>query len=73
VLWQARVPRQLAREIEQDMGVLGLTSQSETIREALKLLHGHAREISMARDYDDFYGGARAPLPDLAAEVHETE
>src|SRR5947207_1803188 len=68
---QARVPRPLAHEIEQDMRVLGLTSQSETIREALKLLHERAREIAMAQDYDQFYGGDAAPLPDLTAELHE--
>ena len=71
VLWQARVPRPLAHEIEQDMRVLGLTSQSETIREALKLLHERAREIAMAQDYDQFYGGDAAPLPDLTAALHE--
>jgi hypothetical protein len=73
VLWQARVPRPLAIEIEQDMHVLGLTSQSEAIREALKLLHVHAREVAMVRDHDDFYGGRAAPLPDLTAELHNQE
>ena len=73
VLWQARVPRPLAHDIEQDMQVLGLSSQSEAIREALRLLHGKAREVAMARDYDDFYGGAAAPLPDLVAELHDQE
>lgn len=73
VLWQARVPRLLARDIEQDMRVLGLSSQSEAIREALRLLHGKAREVAMARDYDEFYGDASAPLPDLVAELHNRE
>ena len=73
VLWQARVPRPLAHDIEQDMQVLGLSSQSEAIREALRLLHGRAREVAMARDYDEFYGGAAAPLPDLVAELHSQE
>ena len=73
VLWQARVPRPLAYDIEQDMQVLGLSSQSEAIREALRLLHGKAREVAMARDYDEFYGGAAAPLPDLVAELHSQE
>jgi len=53
------------------MRVLGLTGQSETIREALKLLHGHAREVAMVREYDEFYGGDAAPLPDLTAGLHE--
>lgn len=55
------------------MLVLGLSSQSEAIREALKLLHGHARELSMARDYEEFYGTGVAPLPDLTAELHKHE
>ena len=73
VLWQARVPRPLALDIEQDMRVLGLGSQSEAIREALRLLHGKAREVAMARDLDEFYGDATAPLPDLVAELHGQE
>ena len=73
VLWQARVPRPLAHDIEQDMQVLGLSSQSEAIREALRLLHAKAREVAMARDYDDFYGDAVAPLPDLVAELYNQE
>ena len=73
VLWQARVPRPLALDIEQDMQVLGLGSQSEAIREALRLLHGKAREVAMARDLDEFYGEAKAPLPDLVSELHGQE
>lgn len=73
VLWQARVPRPLALDIEQDMQVLGLGSQSEAIRVALRLLHGKAREVAMARDLDEFYGEAKAPLPDLVSELHGQE
>jgi hypothetical protein len=70
VLWQARIPRDLARSIEDDMRVLGLDGQSEAIREALRLLHRHAREIAVAQAYDDFYGGRPAPLSQYVAALY---
>jgi len=68
VLWQARIPRDLAARLEEDMRVLGLDGPSDTIREALRLLHRHAREMAIAADYDSFYGGRAAPVSrELAA------
>ncbi len=50
------------------MRVLGLDGPSDTIREALRLLHRHARETAIAADYESFYGGRPAPMsPELAA------
>lgn len=70
VLWQARVPVELAADLEQDMKVLGLEGQSETIREALRLLHRRAREVAMAREHDEFYGGQPAPLSEFTAALY---
>jgi hypothetical protein len=62
---QARVDGDFARElVEDDAPVLGLSGQSEVVREGLRLLHRHAREMAAAGALDEFYGGQRAPLPD---------
>jgi hypothetical protein len=62
---QARVDTDFARElVEDDAPLLGLSGQSELVREGLRLLHGRAREMAAAAALDDFYGGQRAPLPD---------
>ena len=70
VLWQARVPRELAHDLEDDMRVLGLEGQSDTIRAALRLLHVRAREVSVGREYEEFYAGERAPLPSVVAALY---
>lgn len=70
VLWQARVPRDLARALEADMEVLGLKGQSELIREALRLLHRHAGEMAMAADYERFYGEEPAPPATVTAALY---
>lgn len=64
VVLQARVSADFARElIDHDAKVLGLTSASEVVREALLLLHRHAQERAAAEAYAEFYGGDVAPLP----------
>ena len=54
MLWQARIPPpDLAARLEDDMRVLSLDGPSDTIREALRLLHRHARQrIATARPVD---------------------
>lgn len=66
-IWQARIPRVLARELEEDAAVLGLEGRSEIVRAALALLHRQAAEQRMAQSISEFYGDEQAPLPDGVA------
>lgn len=67
---QARIDAEFARElVEADAPVLGLEGTSELVREGLRLVHKRARELAMAEEYDEFYGGEPAPLPDGVAAV----
>ena len=62
---QARVDVDFATELLQnDASVLGLNGMSEVVREGLRLLHRRARELALAAEYDQFYGGRPAPLPE---------
>jgi hypothetical protein len=62
---QARVNADFAAELLQnDASVLGLSGMSEVVREGLRLLHRRARELALASEYDQFYGGRPAPLPE---------
>lgn len=62
---QARVDADFAAELlERDAPTLGLEGISALVREGLRLLHKRAREIAAAAEYDRFYGGRPAPLPD---------
>jgi hypothetical protein len=70
VTMQARVDADFARElVEADAPVLGLDGTSALVREGLRLVHKQARELAMAREYDEFYGGEPAPLPEGVAAV----
>ncbi|HEY8471586.1 MAG TPA: ribbon-helix-helix protein, CopG family [Natronosporangium sp.] len=64
---QARVPADVARQVDEDAAVLGLPNRSAAVREGLRLLHRRARERALAQDYDDFYRGAPVPLSDVTA------
>ncbi|MPZ27445.1 MAG: hypothetical protein GEV12_13810 [Micromonosporaceae bacterium] len=64
---QARVPAGVARQADEDAALLGLPNRSAAVREGLRLLHRRARELALARDYDDFYHGEAAPLSDVTA------
>jgi Arc/MetJ-type ribon-helix-helix transcriptional regulator len=64
---QARVPSGVARQADEDAALLGLPNRSAAVREGLRLLHRRARELALARDYDDFYQGEPAPLGEVAA------
>jgi hypothetical protein len=62
---QARVDAGFAAELlENDASVLGLSGMSEVVREGLRLLHRRARELALAAEYEQFYGGQPAPLPE---------
>ena len=61
---QARVDADFAELLKHDAAILGLDGTSEVVREGLKLLHKRARELELAAQYDRFYGGQPAPLPD---------
>jgi|SRR5579875_1939525 len=62
---QARVDADFATELLQnDASVLGLSGMSEVVREGLRLLHKRARELALASEYERFYGGQPAPLPE---------
>lgn len=70
VTMQARVDADFARElIESDAKVLGLSGASELVREGLRLVHKQAREAAMAAEYEEFYGGEAAPLPEGVAAI----
>ena len=63
-IWQARIPTDLARDLESDAELLGLSGRTDIVREALRLLHRHAEETRAAQQIADFYDGERAPLPE---------
>jgi len=50
--------------VEDDAPVLGIDGTSALVREGLRLLHKQARELAMAEEYDRFYGGEQAPVPE---------
>jgi hypothetical protein len=50
--------------LELDAPALGLVGASALVREGLRLVHKRARELAVAAEYDEFYGGQPAPSPD---------
>lgn len=65
VVMQARVDADFAAELlDHDAPALGLEGISALVREGLLLLHRRARELAAAAEYEKFYGGQPAPLPD---------
>ncbi len=65
MVMQARVDADFAAElIERDAPALGLEGISAVVREGLQLVHKRAREMAAAAEYDRFYGGRPAPLPE---------
>jgi hypothetical protein len=65
VVMQARVDADFAADLlEHDAPALGLVGISALVREGLLLLHRRARELTAAAEYERFYGGQPAPLPD---------
>lgn len=64
VTMQARVDPDFAKLLKSDALVLGLAGMSEVVREGLRLVHKRARELALAAEYDQFYAGQPAPLPE---------
>ncbi len=56
VSWTARVPRDLAQQVEAAMPLLGLTNRTEAVVAALRLLRRHAREAEVLTAIDAEYG-----------------
>lgn len=53
--------------------ILGLTSTSDAIREALSFLHAHAKEVDAAQQIRDFHRGERAPVDEVTAALYGPE
>lgn len=68
VVWQTRLPRDLAEAYEEDLESLGV-DRSEALRLGLRMLHTRAVEARMAADVEQFYGSRRAPLSDVTAAM----
>lgn len=62
-VWQARIGRGFAAQLEQDAMTLGLDGRTEIVKAGLQLLHRRAAEERMARSVDAFYAGEAPPLP----------
>lgn len=62
-VWQARIGRDFAAELQADAEVLGLEGRTDIVKAALRMLHRRAAEERMARSVDAFYRGAPPPLP----------
>lgn len=62
-VWQARIGHELASKLRADAGILGLDGRTDIVKAGLELLHRRAAEERMARNVDDYYGGAEPPLP----------
>jgi hypothetical protein len=62
-VWQARISRELAAQLQSDSELLGLSGRTEIVKAALQLLHQRAAEERMARGVDEYYGADRPPLP----------
>lgn len=62
-VWQARIRRDFAAQLQQDAETLGLDGRTDIVKAALELLHRRAAEVRMARSVDEFYHGETPPLP----------
>ncbi|MGH3503982.1 MAG: hypothetical protein ACRDQA_24265 [Nocardioidaceae bacterium] len=62
-VWQARIGRDFAAQLQQDATVLGLDGRTDIVKAGLQLLHRRAAEERMADSVEAFYAGATPPLP----------
>ncbi len=46
-----------------------MENTSEALREGISLLHRKAEQARLAQSYDDFYGGAPAPMSEATAAL----
>lgn len=70
---QARMTERALEQLAADAETLGLENTSEALREGLVLLHRKAEQTRLARSYDDFYGGAPAPVSEATAALWGTD
>jgi hypothetical protein len=66
---QVRLGRDEWAELRETMKALGLSSTSQALREALRLLHREARHEAMAQGIEQYYHGEPAPPPEGALPV----
>jgi hypothetical protein len=62
-VWQARIGRDFAAQLQQDARALGLNGRTDIVRAGLQLLHRRAAEERMADNVETFYTGTTPPLP----------
>ncbi|MGL5809937.1 MAG: hypothetical protein ACRCYQ_08335 [Nocardioides sp.] len=62
-VWQARIGRDFAEQLQQDATVLGLSGRTDIVKAGLRMLHRRAAEERMADSVEGFYDGATPPLP----------
>lgn len=62
-MWQARIGRDFAAQLQQDAEILGLDGRTDIVKAGLQLLHRRAAEERMATSVDAFYADATPPLP----------
>lgn len=62
-VWQARIGREFAAQLQQDAEVLGLGGRTDIVKAGLQLLHRRAAEERMARSVEAFYQDSAPPLP----------
>lgn len=72
-VWQARISRELAAQLQADSRILGLRGRTEIVKAALQLLHQRAAEERMARSVDEFYGDQQPPLPIGVAAAEDSD
>lgn len=72
-LAQVRLNNEEWHDLRETMTNLGLSSTSQALREALRLLHREARHQAMADDIEQYYGGEQAPVPDGVLPVSDAD
>ena len=70
-VWQARLSKQDADELRNDLETLGLRSRSDLIKAGLQLLHRQAAEERMAAGVSEFYGDQPVPLSPFVARASQ--
>lgn len=70
ISWTARVPRELAEQVEAAMPLLGLTNRTEAVVAALRMLRRHAQEAEVLAAVDAEYGpGGTVPAGAVTAGI----
>ncbi len=70
ISWTARVPRDLAEQVEAAMPLLGLTNRTEAVVAALRMLRRHAQQAEVLAAVDAEYGpGGAVPAGAVTAGI----